>query len=66
MGLTNVTSYKAALYRANLLFRPSTNPSEFVQAKLELKNAMELVAEELSKMWNNERYVRADLDSNIQ
>ncbi|MEN9568610.1 MAG: hypothetical protein RLZZ69_3806, partial [Cyanobacteriota bacterium] len=39
-----------------------------VRAKLELKNAMTLVAEELSKMWNDERYVRADadLDSDIQ
>ena len=45
---------------------PSTNPPEFVQAKLELKNAMALVAEELSRMWNDERYVRADLDLDIQ
>jgi Alw26I/Eco31I/Esp3I family type II restriction endonuclease len=45
---------------------PSTDPPEFVTAKQELKEAMALVAVELSKLWDNERYVRGDLGLDVQ
>ncbi|NJN13461.1 MAG: helix-turn-helix domain-containing protein [Richelia sp. RM1_1_1] len=45
---------------------PPTDPPEFVKAKQELKKAMALVAGKLSEMWNDERYIRTDLDLDIQ
>jgi len=45
---------------------PSIDPPEFAQAKQELKQAMSLAAGELSKMWEDERYIRTDLGLHIQ
>ncbi len=40
-------------------------PAEFARARAALEVAMTLVAEELSALWNDERYVRARLDEEI-
>ncbi|MDB4698601.1 Alw26I/Eco31I/Esp3I family type II restriction endonuclease [Candidatus Latescibacteria bacterium] len=50
--------------RKDLLFRgvvgklPSKNPDNFEKANKHLEKAMALIARELSRMWNDERYVR--------
>jgi hypothetical protein len=41
-------------------------PARFKQARNALQNAMGLVAEELSALWDDERYVRAVLDEEIE
>jgi Alw26I/Eco31I/Esp3I family type II restriction endonuclease len=40
-------------------------PTEFGRARAALQRAMELVAEELSALWDDERYVRAPLDEEL-
>jgi Alw26I/Eco31I/Esp3I family type II restriction endonuclease len=40
-------------------------PPEFARARAALQRAMDLVAEDLSTLWDNERYVRARLDEVI-
>lgn len=46
---------------------PSTQnePAEFRRARAALQRAMNLVAKDLSAMWDDERYVRAPLDEDI-
>ncbi|PSB28671.1 Alw26I/Eco31I/Esp3I family type II restriction endonuclease [Chlorogloea sp. CCALA 695] len=53
-------------FRAIVDSIPLTTSHNFVVAKQELKNAMALVAVELSNQWNSDRYVRAESDSDIQ
>jgi len=54
---------------ADLAFRdiveriPTSEPESFRIAKQKVANAMRLVAVELSNKWHDERYVRAELDS---
>lgn len=38
------------------------HPAEFLRARNELQQAMDFVAEELSALWEDDRYVRAPLD----
>lgn len=39
---------------------PLSEPPEFITAKQKLRDAMVLVAQELSNLWSNERYVRSE------
>jgi hypothetical protein len=41
-------------------------PAEFARARAALQQAMDLVAEELSVLWDDERYVRAPLDEEAE
>jgi chromosome segregation ATPase len=41
-------------------------PTEFGRARAALHQAMDLVAEELSTLWDDERYVRAPLDEEVE
>ncbi|MGH9344882.1 MAG: Alw26I/Eco31I/Esp3I family type II restriction endonuclease [Terriglobia bacterium] len=54
--------------RAAVVKIPSaqTKPKEFKRAQAALQRAMDLVAEELSGFWNDERYVRAPLEEKIE
>jgi hypothetical protein len=44
---------------------PREHPAAFTRARQSLERAMELVATELTALWDDERYVRAPLDEAV-
>lgn len=53
-------------FRAIVEQIPLTEPPEFTKAKQELQKAMTLVAKELGNLWEDDRYIRANLSLDIQ
>jgi hypothetical protein len=49
-------------FRAIVKSIPKDDPGNFSAAKDKMATIMELVARELSKQWNNDRYVRGKLN----
>lgn len=45
--------------------KPREQPAAFVRARQSLERAMDLVAAELSALWDDERYVRAPMDEAV-